>query len=491
MPSNVDINQAFQTLRVAYRSDIGPRFTDIQTQIKQGAGYNEIEAELASIRGNLEDLYTQVFSLLEAAQANDPQDAELITNLERSINTNRPQNLSVLAANEIVARENQARQDALVAEAQEFFAEATQGPGTASAGDIAAGSAGARDQLVQAPPTLPSSVLARLPTNATNALGTVLDTANGFPGAPRLPGANNLATLGLPVANTAVVGSVTAVASQPPSGSASGGGFDLSQPKQTYIYKATTCTSTFSKGKFEQELHGVLMIFPPEVYQQAVQPIYRGTQEEGDAGEAEARENWQRIPAQQQTPPGGDQTNGRITGGATSDSGETGASPVSVSQNLPVAGNTVPSNTGASASAVTDPQAATSTVSPAEQAAPTSGTADLSPVTQQPPRFDFVTGYVTDIPPGVRTDPIAGGWIYTQPNGEEVRFTANTNEALQARIRSIDTGTQQTFVDYDSNVGWVTKTSDGSSQTIVGAAPNPYEAPPANAVPPQLIARDT
>jgi len=34
------------------------------------------------------------------------------------------------------------------------------------------------------------------------------------------------------------------------------------EPRQNYVYKAIQCTSTFNQGKFEQELNGVLMIYP-------------------------------------------------------------------------------------------------------------------------------------------------------------------------------------------------------------------------------------
>jgi len=488
MSTNAELNQAFQSLRVAYRQSVAPAFKDVQTQVNQGATWSEVGSEIERLRAELDDLYTQILSLLQQAQANDPQDPELITSLERSLNTNRPQNLSVLASTEATARENQAQQEQRESEGQEFEAEATQGPGTASAGDEAAAAAAARDQLVQVPPALPGSISAALPTNVTNALGTATNLVNAFAATPKLPGPTSLTA----VQGNAIVTPVgPGVASQPPAGSSTGGGFELSEPQQTYIYKATLCTSTLSRGKFEQELEGVLMIFPPEVFQQQAQPIFRGTQEEGDAGEAEARENWQRIQAQQQTPPGGDQTTGRVSGGTTTDPGQTGSAPVRVDQNLPAAGNVIPSNTAASSPVVTDPQESTTNLAPAQESAPTSDGVSIAPETQQPPRFDFATGYVTEVPPGVTRDPTSGVWLYTQPNGEQVTIVANTNEAMQAWVNAYNTGTTVTFVDYDRQAGWVTKTFDGRRQNIVGPAPDPYAAPAATSETPQSIGRET
>ena len=115
-----------------------------------------------------------------------------------------------------------------------------------------------------------------------------------------------------------------------------------------------------------------------------------------------------------------------------------------------------------------------------------------APPANQPPPFKTPGGYVTQIPPGVTQDPNSGAWIYRDAAGQEVMFSASTNEALAARVKAYDTGENVRYVDYDRNSGWVYETFDPNTQTrnIVGPAPNPYEQSAGTAAPSQNMARE-
>jgi hypothetical protein len=135
----------------------------------------------------------------------------------------------------------------------------------------------------------------------------------------------------------------------------------------------------------------------------------------------------------------------------------------------------------------------TDTVAPAQTEPATSAAEPVAaPPANQPPQFSYLNGYVTQVPPGVTKDSNSGAWIYRDAAGEEVMFTANTNEALAARIRAYDTGENVRYVDYDTNIGWVYETFDPNTQTrnIVGPAPDPYAQPAGTPAPSQNMARE-
>jgi hypothetical protein len=72
------------------------------------------------------------------------------------------------------------------------------------------------------------------------------------------------------------------------------------QPRQSVVYRATTVESEFRQGRFEQTVNGTLYQFPLPDGRNAAPAVYRGTQTEGDEGEAQARQNFAQQQAQAQ-----------------------------------------------------------------------------------------------------------------------------------------------------------------------------------------------
>ncbi len=137
-------------------------------------------------------------------------------------------------------------------------AQATQGPGTASAGQEVAAT-GVSSQAPAAPPQQQTATGAIRPTAAT----LVPTNAETFQAADQisvsqapltLPAANDPAPAGTDNPSVqAVLPPVEVTATSLP---------DDNDVELSYIYKAITVVSVFERGKFTQELDGSLLIFP-------------------------------------------------------------------------------------------------------------------------------------------------------------------------------------------------------------------------------------
>jgi hypothetical protein len=381
--------------------------------------------------------------------------------------------VSSFAALSAQARANRQEMNRLATADQAATKEATdakaatdQGPGTASAGSEVAES----DQGTQSPAT------AGTQQNADGTVTTAPTTntpsnAEGFqpPGSTTVqPAASALPGTSSPTAS----GAVPTVTGTPVAGSqATDAGISPGQSDAalSYIYKAVTVTSVFERGRFTQDLEGVLLIFP-----NPPRKVAYGKSDDNLAYEYTADDNL----AYEGRPGSNTATTPPVLTG-----------PVSRTPNAQNLAQAPESSTGEPAPS----SESTDTVAPAETA-PATSAAELvaAPPANQPPEFKYPGGYVTQIPPGVTRDPNSGAWIYRDASGEEVMFVANTNEALAARIRAYDTGENVKYVDYDRNVGWVYETFDPNTQIreIVGPAPDPYAQPAGTPAPSQNMARE-
>ena len=345
-------------------------------------------------------------------------------------------------------------------------ASADQGPGTASAGSEVTGS-GAATQAPAAAGTQQNADGTVATAPATN----TPSNAEGF----QPPGSTTVQPSALALSGSAAATAQGAVPQgQGPVAARSNATADSISPGQSdaalsYIYKTVTVTSVFERGRFTQDLEGVLLIFPDPPRK----TVYRDS-DDNLAYEYTADDNLA--------------FEGR-PGSTTATTPPVLSGPVKSTPNAENLAQAPESSTGEPEPA----QESTDTVAPGETAPATSAAEPVAaPPANQPPQFKIPNGYVTQVPPGVTKDPNSGAWIYRDAAGEEVLFGANTNEALAAKIRAYDTGENVRYVDYDSNIGWVYETFDPNTQTrnIVGPAPDPYTQPAGTAAPSQNMARE-
>ena len=282
MATLAELEGAFATLGTIFRTDISPRVNALKRQVDGGAGYQEVASEINSIRAEFDNAYARVAEILQQAEQLDPLPSDLITSLDRSINTNQSNNRAVLANIEIQARANQERLDQQVADR----AQADQGPGTTSAGSIQTESETAGDDgsMSQNPP-VDSQVIDQdgaisdqsaqtVPTNAeTTPTTTGGDAAGGQASDPEVPfgpptlsnnQANNASGGGADTGsaggpNTTDLGTITVTAQRQDSQLENRA---LSESTQFYVYKAIKVTHSFSGGRFTQDLEGAILQIP-------------------------------------------------------------------------------------------------------------------------------------------------------------------------------------------------------------------------------------
>ena len=249
LPTLAEIESAYAALQTIFKTDVGPRTNALIRQVDNGATLDDIQGELNSLRAEFDNAYARIEELLTYAKVIEPRPDDLIARLTNSFDVNRPRNLGIINNIETDARANQQQ----ASDAVEDRAASDQGSQTDSAGSTVDGAQQARDDgaLTQNPENRPLTDAG--PSAVTNALPVVTPQPDGILSAGRLPN---------PAAGNAGAGGANGIS--PGSGTprlTSPSGLSVDQ---TYIYKATSVTSRFSKGQFTQDLEGVLLIFPAD-----------------------------------------------------------------------------------------------------------------------------------------------------------------------------------------------------------------------------------
>ena len=447
---------ARESLRTALRS-VFALAEQIEARVKAGATLDEVQGQLDLVRSEFDKNYAQLESIRTQARALEPPPQNFLAELDTSLDVNRPRNYQTIGEIITKAGQNTNKRNAEIANT----AAADQGPKTDSAG----GEVTAEGAATQAP-AAPAQQQAANGAVTTASTTTQPSNAEKFaapgtttvqPSVPALPG--NVAA-----GNASTAGSGPVVGASINTGTGSAREAAPLPALAPLPYKAVTVVSSFERGRFTQELEGVLLIFtkPPERVIPGTEDLsYQSTPKVETEGAPPAATQPSKLP---NTPVSQQPNASNLAQQPTSTPGEPAPAPES-----------------------------TDTVAPAETAPATSAAEPVAaPPANQPPPFKIPGGYVTQIPPGVTLDPNSGAWIYRDAAGEEVMFTASTNEALAARVRAYDTGQNVQYVDYDRNSGWVYETFDPNTQTrnIVGPAPNPYEQSAGTAAPSQNMARE-
>jgi hypothetical protein len=250
MADLAQLEQAYASLQTIFRNVLGPRSTAVIRRTEQGATLDEVQGEIDAVRAEFDSIYAQVGSILAQADALTPRPNALIAQLEQSLNVNGPSNYAALARAVTRAGQNTNTRNAEIA----ATAAADQGPNTESSGQVAV----ATGVATQAPALGATQVnddgaIVATPTTAipTNAF----DPGSGQPvptfAPPILPGTSSAAPV------TPAGGPVSPVATQNALTPAPG----QSEASQSYVYKATVVTSVFERGRFTQDIEGVLLIF--------------------------------------------------------------------------------------------------------------------------------------------------------------------------------------------------------------------------------------
>ena len=255
MATAAQLEQAFESLRAAFRG-VAQEFDQVSLQIDNGATLEEVQGRLDYFRSQFEQLYAQVESLRTQALTIDPRPDAFIARLDNSLNVNRPTNFQALGNLTTKAGQNTNKRNAETA----AKASADQGPGTVSAGETATQAQEARDN--GANPQNPTNQPTGNTASISNAESSQPQTPGELPQSPKLPPAQAQGSSVVPTASNS---------SQPAPGrgvQALTGGV-LGSTQQSFVYKAISCTSKFSRGQFTQELHGSLLQFPVSVIRAA------------------------------------------------------------------------------------------------------------------------------------------------------------------------------------------------------------------------------
>lgn len=262
------------------------------------ADYNALQAELSRLQGLLANALFRRQSAFPIGYADLERNASSLRFIVDGTLPRSPQ--EVQTARQELAR-IQSRLDAInaqvdaadreisdisnrIRQVQTEISLATSGQPPAGAGDVAAQAAVARDNNSNTQiPNPPGQTISEQGTVST--VNPITVPSNAEPAVPGVPtvaaaplaagavtgtAANTIVTTGTVPGSGNDIGSggqggalAQAPQTQSPSVDTLQNGPTL-QPQQSYVYKATVVTSIFERGKFTQELEGVLLIFPFE-----------------------------------------------------------------------------------------------------------------------------------------------------------------------------------------------------------------------------------
>jgi len=252
MATLAELQGSYETLRKIFASDLKPRVNALAREVDAGATFTQVGAEINSIRAEFDNAYSRINELIQQAQQITPRPDEFIAQLERSLNTNQANNRAALSSIEIEARDNQS---APVTVQDDAAADST---GQTVDDAQAARADGASTQI-------PEVTADDVSTRATNAeqFGDTAD-ANFLASENGDTADNNLS---LPTTGNVNVGNnnqvnddgsnTVATDTVTNSGNPVTGVANFQSPR--LLYKATVVTSKFSKGRFTQDLEGVLL----------------------------------------------------------------------------------------------------------------------------------------------------------------------------------------------------------------------------------------
>lgn len=251
-----ELQGAYESLRQIFASDLKPRINALSREVDGGATYTQTATEINSLRAELNNAYSRINEFLLQAQQIQPRPDDFIAQLERSLNTNQANNRSALAQIEIKARANQS----VPVTAQDDAATDSTGQTVDQA--QAARADGASTQI----PEVTADDTATRSSNAVE-FGDTADANFQLENGDTADNNLSLTTTGNVNAGnnnqvnddtgTAVSNAVAASSTNPTTGVA-----NLQSPR--LLYKATVVTSKFSKGRFTQDLEGVLLGLTPE-----------------------------------------------------------------------------------------------------------------------------------------------------------------------------------------------------------------------------------
>lgn len=245
--------------------------------------YDNREAYLARLKNNYDDLNRErraalterdtLDAQISAAEANlaqqgsDAQSKRAVVNLRdggTEVVTSQ-QNIQALFARGEITQQERDRAAVELTEAQRgqplSRAAADQGSGAASSGDLVQQAQDARTQgaLDQNPPLPPEKfqqgvgvVPQATPDVTTNAVPSVTAEPMALDAPPVLPSVAEPDSAAPPSQVTSSPG-VNLLSTELPQSST-----------QNFVYKLVTCVSKFSKGRFTQDLEGVLLVFPDD-----------------------------------------------------------------------------------------------------------------------------------------------------------------------------------------------------------------------------------
>lgn len=245
---------ARDSLRTAIKS-VFVLADQVEARVAAGATLEEVQGQIDLVRSEFDKIYAQLESIRTQAQALEPRPDAFLAELDKSLDVNRPNNYQILAQTSTKAGQNTNKRNAEIANKSA----ADQGPKTDSAGAEVTAS-GTTTQAPAAPGqqqaangAVTTASATTQPSNAEKFAAP--ETATVAPSATALPGPPSPTASGAvpPATGTQIASAATAASAISPG---------QSEAALSYIYKATTVVSTFERGRFTQELEGVLLIFP-------------------------------------------------------------------------------------------------------------------------------------------------------------------------------------------------------------------------------------